>query len=289
MSITYTQMPAASTLTGTEIVPLVQSGANVRSTLNDIKAFVSSTVAQLLSFPLNLAISIPTTGATATITADQITLSRSLGGASLSLGSFSQVINLGITGAGGMDTGTATSPGFVAVYAIYNPTTLATSTLATLATAAAAPEIYGGANMPSGYVYSRLLTVWPIGTTGNFAVGYQQDRTIYIAEIAVTTGLAVIAYTSVSLATQVPKNAKTFSGRLFIGYGGGAPQPIYKLSPQGTTTGNQQFTSYIGNAIVSQTGALVTNMPIVTPQVTFYSITGQAFTSANLYITSYTI
>jgi hypothetical protein len=36
-------MPSAATLTGAELVPLVQSGANVQTTINDLSAFTEST------------------------------------------------------------------------------------------------------------------------------------------------------------------------------------------------------------------------------------------------------
>jgi hypothetical protein len=39
------QMPAASTLTGAELVPLVQNGLNVRSTLGNVKAFNNAYIA----------------------------------------------------------------------------------------------------------------------------------------------------------------------------------------------------------------------------------------------------
>lgn len=39
------QMPAASTLTGAELVPLVQNGLNVRSTLGNVKAFNNTYIA----------------------------------------------------------------------------------------------------------------------------------------------------------------------------------------------------------------------------------------------------
>lgn len=288
MTTTYSEMNAAAALTGAEIVPIVQSGANARTTVDALKSFVASSVTQVLTPPLNLAISIASAAATATITADQLTLGTSLSGNSVVLANFSESINLGVVGAGGMDTGTATAPGFIAVYAIYNPTTADITTLATLESSSAAPEIYGGTHPVSGYTFSRLLTVWPLATTGNFAIGYQQDRTVFIGEVAVTTGVAVVGYTSVSLATQIPKKAKTFSGGISLAYAGGSPTAIYKLSPKGSTTGNQQFALFTSTAVAIQTRMVVSNMPVVETQVVYYSITGQAFSTADLSISSYT-
>ena len=39
------QMPAAGTLTGAELVPLVQNGLNVQSTLGNVKAFNNTYIA----------------------------------------------------------------------------------------------------------------------------------------------------------------------------------------------------------------------------------------------------
>jgi hypothetical protein len=46
------------------------------------------------------------------------------------------------------------------------------------ATSAAAPSIYGGANMPSGYTYSALVSLWGTNASGQLRVGYQSDRNI---------------------------------------------------------------------------------------------------------------
>jgi hypothetical protein len=79
-----------------------------------------------------------------------------------------KTVNLATTGAGGMDSGAAPNNGFVAIYAIYNPTTGASALLARNATAAAQPTVYGGANMPAGYTASALISVWPTNASGQF-------------------------------------------------------------------------------------------------------------------------
>jgi len=84
----------------------------------------------------------------ATFTADEIVVGSALGGAAHKIGSFNPLMNLGATGAGGMDTGTPPASGYVALYAIYNPTSGAAALLATNATTSVAPTIYGGAHMP---------------------------------------------------------------------------------------------------------------------------------------------
>jgi hypothetical protein len=157
----------------------------------------------------NLKCSVTTASASATFTADEVIVSTALGGINYQLSSLSQTINLATTGAGGMDTGTAPASGFVAIYAIYNPTTGATALLASNATSSAAPEVYSNANMPSGYTASALVSVWPTNASSQFAVAYQIDRDITIINTsALSTTSASTSLASLSIASCVPLNAK---------------------------------------------------------------------------------
>ncbi|WP_432319389.1 hypothetical protein [Yersinia enterocolitica] len=156
----------------------------------------------------NAKMSVTAASATATFTADQITVTTGLSGQPYLLTSFSKTINLATTGAGGMDTGTVPAAGFVALYAIYNPTSGATALLAVNATSAPAPEVYGGANMPAGYTASALVSVW--GTSsGQFVVGHQIGRHVgIISNQLYSTAGSVLSYSGISLATAVPPNGK---------------------------------------------------------------------------------
>ncbi|HDV7153904.1 TPA: phage tail protein, partial [Yersinia enterocolitica] len=109
----------------------------------------------------NAKMSVTVASATATFTADQLTVTTGLNGQPYLLTSFSKTINLATTGAGGMDTGTVPANGFVALYAIYNPTTQISALLAVNASSVVAPEVYGGSNMPAGYAASALVSVLP--------------------------------------------------------------------------------------------------------------------------------
>lgn len=91
----------------------------------------------------NASMSVTAASAAATFNADQIVVGTSLTGLQYFLGSFSKTINLATTGAGGMDAGSAPPSGFVALYAIYNPTTQTAALLATNETSAVAPNVYG--------------------------------------------------------------------------------------------------------------------------------------------------
>ena len=156
----------------------------------------------------NAKMSIPAASVAATFTADELIVQTGWGGRQYKLSGFSRAINLLAVGAGGMDTGTVPTTGYVALYAIYNPTSGATAMLAVNATSAPAPEVYGGANMPAGYTASALVSVW--GTSsGQFVVGHQIGRHIgIISNQLYSTAGSVLGYSGISLAAAVPPNGK---------------------------------------------------------------------------------
>ena len=164
----------------------------------------------------NLAMSVTAASASATLTADEIIVETALGGIRYCLPSFSKTINLATTGAGGMDTGSAPASGFVALYAIYNPTTQTAALLATNATSAVAPNVYGGANMPSGYTASGLVSVWPTSSS-QFIVGIQQDRSLRTGSVSVlNTTSSAGSVTALSISAAVPPSAKSASIRASV-------------------------------------------------------------------------
>lgn len=162
---------------------------------------------------LNLSMSVTTASATATITADEVIVSSAIGGANFRLSNLSKTINLATTGAGGMDTGTAPVSGSVAIYLIYDPITGVSALLGVDSTTTVPPEVYGGSNMPSGYSASALVSVWMTDGSSQFITGEQRDRRIARGRItAVSTTTANATFTSASIASNVPKAAKTVRG-----------------------------------------------------------------------------
>jgi hypothetical protein len=151
--------------------------------------------------------SIPAASSTGTFTADGICVASALNGIQYLLAGYNQSLNLATTGAGGMDVGAAPVSGFVAIYAIYNPVTNASSILATNSTSTVAPTVYGGANMPAGFTASALISVWQTNASGQLNVGYQNDR--HIAVASVIAGTFTTALTNVAVTLPVPMNAKT--------------------------------------------------------------------------------
>jgi hypothetical protein len=154
--------------------------------------------------------------ASVTITADEVVVKTALGGSSYILPTFSQVINVSTTGAGGMNTGSAPVSGYVAIYAIYNPTTNTRSTLAVNATSAAQPEIIGVA-MPSGYTASALLAVWPTTAASLLIAGLLRGRRFSRVAITVlNTSVGAGSLTTLSIAAAVPLNAISCAGDVLI-------------------------------------------------------------------------
>ncbi|WP_259341530.1 hypothetical protein [Ralstonia solanacearum] len=175
-----------------------------------------SQVAGVVGDARNLAMSVTAPSASATLTGNEIIVETALGGLRYCLPSFGRTVNLATTGAGGMDTGSAPTNGFVAIYAIYNPTTGVSALLAQNASSARA-DVYGGANMPAGYTASALVSVWPTNASGQFVVGQQAGRTVGLAPtLQINTSTAQSSLTSLTVSTGVAPNAKAFYGEVSV-------------------------------------------------------------------------
>ncbi|MCA7083379.1 hypothetical protein K7G19_07170 [Cupriavidus sp. DB3] len=208
--------------------------------LANLKAAAGASSVGVVGSMRNGRMSVAAASSTATFTADEIIVETALGGLTYRLPSFSKTINLATTGAGGMDTGTAPANGYVALYAIYNPTTGASALLARNATSSAQPEVYGGANMPAGYTASALVSVWPTNASGQLVIGIQDGREIALAPVTVIasdTTASSMTPTNISVASVVPRNAKHVSGSISIT---GSAIGDYHLDLYSTTYGAGQ-------------------------------------------------
>ncbi|EOI7432038.1 hypothetical protein OZ691_000341 [Yersinia enterocolitica] len=162
----------------------------------------------------NAKMSVTAASSTATFTADELIVQTALGGLQYKLSSFSKTINLATTGVGGMDTGTVPANGFVALYAIYNPTTQISALLAVNASLVVAPEVYGGSNMPAGYTASALVSVLPTSSS-QLAPVIQQGRRVSIVGASILSGsgapssLAALAITVIPLNTTLIRMSAT--------------------------------------------------------------------------------
>ncbi len=234
----------------------------------------------------NAKMTVSAASATATFTADEIVVATALGGVPWCLGNFSQVINLATVGAGGMDVGSAPASGYVALYAIYNPTNGATALLATNATSTVAPSIYGGTAMPSGYTASALVSVWPTMPSGLLMAASQLDRQVSTTAVSILSTTEVTSgWTTLNLSAGIPPNAKQST-------------VTYELSSTGSTTMQVGLASTLGSAFnmspyLTASTAIFTlaggsyTMPTPTPQTIYYQFPSQAGVTLAIYTVGY--
>ena len=237
----------------------------------------------------NLKASLATAGTSLTVTADEVIVETALGGMAYQLASINQTFNGATTGAGGMDTGALPTSGYVAIYEIYNPTTNAKALLGTNATSAVAPNVYGGANMPSGYTASALISVWPTNSSGQLKVGQQQDRAISFPLVAVlNTTSTQITIASLSVASAVPPNAKTCSGWGQISSSSTASgNVVMQLFADANLCGEQDIRIGLTSASGYNVAAPFSMLAITTSQSIYYITSGNSPTFI-LQISGYT-
>ncbi|UXL06488.1 hypothetical protein [Achromobacter xylosoxidans] len=255
--------------------------------------WASTAFAGVIGTASNVRCSVAAASASVTFTADEIVVGTSLGGPSYRLANFNKTLNISTAGAGGMDTGAPPTTGWVAVYAIYNPTTGASSIVARNATAAAQPTVYGGINMPAGYTASALISVIPTNASGQLSVLFQQDRKVSFALKTVLTSTTPNGDpgSPLGISSAVPLNAKTvdmginlqqsaLSGNTGEGCAISSSASLIK----------QQFVQVAGNGVTQVVG-WCGDIPIITPQTVWYSWRKFGSTtddSLNIYVTAYT-
>jgi hypothetical protein len=235
----------------------------------------------------NLKMSVATASASATMTADEIVVETALGGAPIRLANFNKTINLATTGAGGMDTGTAPVSGYVALYAIYNPTTSTAALLATNATSAAATHVYGG-TLPSGYTASALVSVWPTNGSSQFVQGGQRDRRISLTTAGgFTTATTQASYTSIAL-SGVPMNAVRVLGGMQSLTSVANVSQTFIVASDANGAGAK---ANVSTTVLANNGtSMPVDLEVYTPQTLWYKATNGSGTPAfSLNITAYDI
>lgn len=284
--------PFPFTLTNGTLADANQVMANFNTLLNGVNGLapLSSAISGGTS---NVAAGLATAGTTVTFTADSVTVATALNGSSYTLTSYSQSFNGATTGAGGMDTGSLPTSGFVAIYAIYNPTAPAISILGKNA-AVSAPTIYNGSNMPAGYTASSLLGVWPTNATPALVAGYIKGKRFQfsvIANILSNSSTNRASLTSLSLASAVPVNAITCTGNLVLiasaAFAGGSPAVFLGSDGNGVV---YQYNSFFPATTAAVNSTIYPDIEMPTPQTIFYQT---ALISASMELTlqvsSYTI
>jgi hypothetical protein len=235
----------------------------------------------------NAKMSVTSASASTTVTADQIVVGTALNGVQYLLSSYSETINLSTSGAGGMDTGSAPTSGYVALYAIYGPT-VGTNILATNASSAV-PNVYAAGHMPSGYTASALISVWPTNASGQFIVGAMiEPRTVAMAPVvASSSAVDVTELTSLSISSIVPPNAKSIKGDMGFSWSAGAGSVgQIVIAASSTAIGNQRVQ---GNGVFAVNAPF--SVPIITSQTTYWGVStsgGSGTFNAGIEISEYT-
>lgn len=220
----------------------------------------SGTISGLLA---NASFSIPAASLTGTFKADELTVQSAVNGVGYRLQNFSKVINLGTTGAGGMDIGPAPVNGFVALYAIYNSDTGEQNILAFNSTSTIAPSVYGGGKMPAGFNASALISVWATDATGKLKPGAQRGRKVFLQLTQAYRGTALINSSPLSISAVVPANAFEINGE-FVMFNNSAVLSFFNMVLNAASGLGQQITSIKlegGNSIGSNY-----SMPVIDPQ-----------------------
>ncbi|WP_232465470.1 hypothetical protein [Burkholderia ubonensis] len=256
--------------------------------LANLKMAVQAQSAAAVGSVRNLSMNIPSASTTATLTADQIIVGTALGGKTFVLSNFNKTINLAATGAGGMDTGSAPSGGVVGIYAIYNPTTGAQALLAVNGNSVVLPSVYGGSNMPTGYVASALVSVRVLNASSQFLPGVQYDRRVWFQTITSASVTSQVASLT-ALSIAVPASAKVWYGWASINTTASVNAQV-NVAADANSTGNQQVAGGVSTTGSGSTnGGALGPVPILTPQTVYWSafLSSGTFTSAKLFTSGY--
>ncbi|PTT88214.1 phage tail protein, partial [Pseudomonas sp. HMWF031] len=187
--------------------------------------------------------------ASAVFTADAVVVSIGLSGRPYRLPSVNKTINLATTGAGGMDTGAAPVNGYVAIYLIYNPANGNSALLAANATSTVAAEVYGGANMPTGYTASALVAVLPINSSSQFKVALLLGRKVSFGEVsALTFTTNSTTPQALSISNIVPPNAKAVAGSFGSNSTAATAGSEFDIGADANMLGRKRSYGYLGTS-----------------------------------------
>ncbi|MEX3961016.1 hypothetical protein AB4Y42_02180 [Paraburkholderia sp. EG286B] len=171
------------------------------------------------------------------------------------------------TGTGGVGTYTVSISQTVGSVLL---TTGAAALLATNATSAKQPNVYGGANMPAGYTASALVSVWPTNASSQFAYAYQFDRTVtFVSITGITSTTNQSSYAALSLATSIPLNARTVSGSLNCANLNNTDATL-RVAADASGLGAQILAAALSTT-ASPAQCPFNKLPVITPQTVYWS------------------
>jgi phage-related tail fiber protein len=264
--------------------PINQGSIDIAALAADIKSWRLN--GSEVGATRNLRVSLPSAASVATLTADQLIVEQP-GTAQYKLSSVNLSIDLTTIGAGGMDVGVAPALGSVGIYVIYNPVLRIAKLLGVNASSTLIPEVYSGAYMPAGYTASALVSVWQTDTNRLMVTGVQHQRSISIPRAQVLSNGASLTWTPVSLASIVPKNAKTVGGYVhYISSAENAAGGYLGLASDALGTGLK--TVGIGGMLGLGTLSSFSDLVMTTPQTIHYILDSILSRANSVHISQYT-
>jgi hypothetical protein len=258
-----------------------QTGANATddgttaTLVSNLLAAVQASSRAVVGQARNVSAFLAAAGPSVTFTADEIVVQTALGGLSYLLPSFSKAVSLGTSGIGGVVGTTPAANGFAAVYAAFG-VVAGTNIFVTDATAAKAPEVYGG-TLPAGYTASALICIAPMGTTtANFAPFALTDRKVsWSGGNIITASTFVGGPTIRTSAALIPLNARSIGG--FNQVGSSAATAISQVIA-GTGINNMGGQFNTTNLAAGSSQAIPYEVDIVSPQSIFTQTSNSAGT-----------
>lgn len=232
----------------------------------------------------NVAMGLAVASTSASWAADEFLVKAALGGNALMLKSLSLAFNGTTTGAGGMDAGAVPTNGFLGVYVIAG-LGKANALLGVNASAASKlAEVYAGANMPTGYTHSALISIVPTNASAQIAPCYQEDRLVGFPAGTAANGAGITGGT-ISFPTIVPFNAKTIGGGISLTTSNAGTAAVNWFS-RNTQSGGAALS--FNSSAAFGTSITYDNFPLVAPQAAFISTTGGAtISNYNISVNKY--
>lgn len=140
------------------------------------------------------------------ITADAITLYGGANGVK-DYTSFSQTVDITVSGAGGLDTGSEANSTWYYIWAISKADDTKSVILSLSATAP---------TMPTDYIFKGLIGAIYNNSSGNFISISQIDRDVMTVETRLINDGRATSYTAVDCSNYMPPNARKYHGSLGI-------------------------------------------------------------------------
>jgi phage-related tail fiber protein len=264
--------------------PINQGSIDIAALAADIKSWRLN--GPELGATRNLRVSLPAAASVATLTADQLIVEQP-GIGQYKLSSVNLSIDLTTVGAGGMDVGIAPASGSVGIYVIYNPELRLAKLLGVNATSTLVPEAYAGTNMPAGYTASALVSVWQTNASRLLVTGVQHQRLISVTQTTILTNGVSMTWTPLSLASVVPKNAKTVGGYVhYISSPDNAAGGNLSLGSDAVGTSHKAFG--IGGIVGLGVTSAFSDMAMATPQTIYYMLDTSVSRFNDVHISQYT-